>query len=73
MRKRVMKKAERMQLVDKVCELQCQICEYERYINDLAIMLAKEEIQTVRKHNIPYPTDWIWNKVKSLILEKKKA
>lgn len=54
-------------LVDKVCELQRQLCEYERYINDLAIMLSKREIQSVRKHDVPYPADWVWDKIKSII------
>jgi hypothetical protein len=57
-------------LVDKVCELQRQLCEYERYVNNLAIMLSKGEAQTVRKHDVPYPADWVWDKIRDMVNAK---
>lgn len=54
-------------MVDKVCELQRQVCEYERYVKDLAIMLSKEEAQSVARHDIPYPADWVWDRIRDMI------
>ena len=54
-------------LAEKICELQRQICEYERFVSDLAIMLAKKEVQTVRKHDVPYPADWVWDKIRDMV------
>lgn len=60
-------------LVDKVCELQRQICEYERYVKDLAVMLAKGEVLTVVIHEVPYPADWVWDEIEKIIKEKDNA
>ena len=73
MRRRVANKVERQSLVDKVCELQRQICEYERYVKDLAVMLAKGEVLTVVKHEVPYPADWVWDEIRKIIKEKDNA
>jgi len=72
MKRRVVKKVERMQLVDKVCELQRQIDEYDRFLGDLLIMLNKKEPQTVIKHECGDWADWIWEKVRDLIKENKE-
>lgn len=39
MKKRVVKKVVRMSLVEKVCELQRDIDEYDRFLGDLMLML----------------------------------
>lgn len=72
MNQRVVKKVEKRMLVDKVCDLQREICEYERYMGDLLVMLAKEEPQFVVQHDGIWEGDWIWDKVKGLIKENKE-
>lgn len=69
MKKRVVKKAERFMLVDKVCELQRRIYEYERFLADLLLLLCarKTDLQ-VLKHDVE-GADWIWNRVKMLLKE----
>lgn len=72
MKQRVVKKVEKRMLVDKVCDLQRQICEYERYMGDLLIMLVKEGPQFVVQHDGIWEGDWIWDKVRDLIKENKE-
>lgn len=72
MKRRVVKKVQKRMLVDKLCELQRQICEYERYMGDLLVMLSKEESQCVIQHDGIWEGDWIWDKVKGLIKENKE-
>lgn len=67
MRRATASKTDGGTLVDKVCELQRQICEYKRYVGDLAIMLSKGEVLTVRKHDVPYPADWVWDKIRDMV------
>jgi hypothetical protein len=71
MKRRTVNKVERMQLVDKVCELQRQIDEYERYMGDIFIMLFKEEPQNVIEHVGIWEGKNIWNRIKELIAENK--
>lgn len=71
MKRRIVKKVERMQLVDKVCELQRQIDEYERYMGDILIMLFREEPQKVIEHTGIWEGNTIWNRIKELIAENK--
>lgn len=70
MKRRVRNKVERQSLTEKVCELQREICEYERFVKDLTVMLYKEEILTTVKHDLPYPADAVWDKCIELIKEK---
>lgn len=71
MKNRVVKKVERKMLVDKLCELQREICEHERFEGDLLIMLAKRVPQCVLKHDVENG-DWIWDEVRKLINENKE-
>lgn len=73
MKRRVRNKVERQSLTEKVCELQREICEYERFVRDLTVMLYKEEILTVVKHDLPYPAGAVWDKVKEIINEKNES
>jgi hypothetical protein len=73
MKNRTVKKVERRMLVDKVCELQREICEHERFEGDLLVMLSKGEPQCVVVHNCNRDyTEWIWDKVRDLIKENKE-
>lgn len=71
MKKRVIKKAERMMLVDKLCELQTQIDEYERFLGDLFIMLHKREPQVVIEHQCSDFAGMLWNDTLELIRENE--
>ena len=73
MKKRVIKKVERHMLADKICELQRQIDEYDRFLGDLLIMLVKKnpDIWVIR-HDFIKDNDYgnfIWIKVRELIKE----
>lgn len=70
MKRRVRNKVELRSLTEKVCELQREICEYERFVGDLTLMLYKEEILTKVKYDLPYPADAVWEKIVELIKEK---
>lgn len=73
MKNRVVKKVEKRMLVDKVCELQREICEHERFEGDLFIMLMKGEPQCVVEYNCNSDyTGWIWEKVRDLLKENKE-
>lgn len=80
MKRRVRNKLERQSLTEKVCELQREICEYERFVKDLTVMLYKEEILTTVKHDLPYPVkhdlpypaELVWDKCVKLIKEKNE-
>jgi hypothetical protein len=69
MKNRTVKKVERMVLVDKVCELQCKIDEYERFLGDLFIMLKRRMPQTVIKHECGDFAGLIWDETAKLINE----
>lgn len=71
MKNRIAKKVEKRTLADKLCELQREICEHERFEGDLLIMLAKRVPQCVIKHNVENG-DWIWDEVRKLINENKE-
>lgn len=72
MKSRTVKKLEKHVLTEKVCELQRQICEYERYCGDLLIMLSKGEPQCVVVHEGVWEGAWIWEKVHELLRENKE-
>ena len=73
MKKRVVKKVVRMSLVEKVCELQMGIDEYDRFLGDLMLML----ITNNPKHqalasDLPLHHDFaneIWTRVIKLMKE----
>lgn len=71
MKNRIAKKAEKRMLADKLCELQREICEHERFEGDLLVMLAKRVPQCVIEHNVENG-DWIWDEVRKLINENKE-
>ena len=58
-------------LVDKLCELQREICEHERFEGDLLVMLSKRVPQCVIEHDVENG-DWIWDAVRDLIEENKE-
>lgn len=72
MKNRVVKKVEKRMLVDKVCELQREICEHERFEGDLLVMLMKGEPQFVLEHQCGDYAGLIWNKVRDLLQENKE-
>lgn len=71
MKNRIVRKAEKRMLADKLCELQRKICEHERFEGDLLIMLAKRVPQCVIEHDVENG-DWIWDEVRKLINENKE-
>ena len=72
MKNRVVKKVEKRMLVDKVCELQREICEHERFEGDLLVMLMKGEPQFVLEHQCGDYAGLIWKKVCDLLKDKKE-
>ena len=71
MKSRVVKKVERRMLVDKVCELQREICEYDRFLYDLVIMISRREASTVREHGCHEWAGWIWDHIRDMIENDK--
>lgn len=69
MKRRVVKKVENGLMVDKICELQARIDEYERFLGDLLIMLSKRKPQVVLQHDAGDFSDWIWDETRKLIKE----
>ena len=69
MKSRVVKKVEKGQFVVAVCSLQRIICEYQRFLGDLLIMLSKRKPQCVVKHDCGEFADWIWDETAKLIKE----
>lgn len=67
MKRRLIKKVERMMLVDKVCELQHQIDEYQRFCGDLLIMLCTGKASCVLEHDGVFEGKFIWNNVRDLL------
>ena len=71
MKKRVIKKVEKRLIVDKLCELQKNIDEYERFMGDLLIMLKKRKPQSVIEHDAGDFADLIWDEAVKLIKENE--
>lgn len=76
MKNRVVKKVERKMLVDKLCELQREICEHERFLGDMLIMLCspRTENRQFIKHgtaNCDY-FEPVWDRVVALVKENEK-
>lgn len=75
MKKRTIKKAERHVLVEKVCELQRDICEHERFLGDLLVMICRP---TQDRHFIEHDTrlcDYfklVWEQVGKILTENKE-
>lgn len=62
-------------IVEKLCELQSIIDEYERFHGDLFIMLAKRRTgQIFLKHKVPGDNfmEFIWDKCERLIEENEE-
>lgn len=72
MKKRIIKKVERRLIVDKICELQERIDEYDRFLGDLLIMLTKRKPQVVIKHYAGCFADMIWDEAANLIKENEE-
>lgn len=72
MKTRVVRKVEKGQLVVAVCSLQRQICEYQRFLGDLLIMLSKRKPQSVIKHDCDDFAEWIWDQTAKLIEENEE-
>ena len=74
MKNRVVKKVEKRMLVDKVCELQREICEHERFEGELLVMLVKRNPEmTVIKHGDSSDYfDIIWDRVVELLKENER-
>lgn len=73
MKRRVVKKVEKRMLVDKVCELQREICEHERFEGELLVMLVKRNPEmTVIKHGSSDYFGIIWDRVVELLKENER-
>ena len=72
MKQKVVKKVEKRMLVDKVCDLQREICEYERFLGDLIILLAEKKSHTAIENHCHECAGWIWDKIDGLIQENKE-
>lgn len=73
MKNRTVKKVERMVLVEKVCELQSGIDEYDRFLGDLMLMLITNNpehkaLASDLAKNHDYANE-IWNRVVKLMKE----
>lgn len=69
MKNRVIKKVEKRLIVEKVCELQHKIDEYERFLGDLLVMLSRKKSSVVIKHECGDYAWWIWDETERLIKE----
>lgn len=69
MKSRIVKKVEKGQMVVAICSLQRTICEYERFLGDLLIMLSKRKPQCVLEHDCGEFAGWIWDETAKLIKE----
>ena len=74
MKNRIAKKAEKRMLTDKLCELQREICEHERFEGDLLVMLCTGK---TGPGHLCYGSsedfmDSIWDKVQDLVNENKE-
>ena len=72
MKQRVVKKVEKRMLVDKVCDLQREICEYDRFIGDLVVMLSKGQPKVVLEHKCHELAGWVWDLVYNLIQDNNE-
>ena len=57
-------------LVAKVCDLQCQVVEYDRFVNDLLLMLVRGDADSNPVlWDVPEssPVDVVFDKVKELV------
>lgn len=57
-------------LVEKVCQLQSQVCEYERFLADLLLMLVEKDAdRNAVQHDVPSQglTDGVWATAKKLL------
>lgn len=75
MKRRVVNKFEKMSLANKVCELQRDICEHERFLGDLLVMVARPtQDRRFIKHetkNCDY-FSFVWDKVCGILKENEE-
>lgn len=76
MKSRVAKKVEKSLMAAKICELQREICEHERFLGDLLVMLCcdGQENRKFIKHgtaNCDY-FEPVWDRVVALVKENEK-
>ena len=75
MKRRLIKKVERMTLVDKVCELQRDICEHERFLGDLLVMICRptQDRQFI-KHETKHCDyfEFVWEQVGKILTENEE-
>lgn len=60
-------------LVEKVCELQRDVCEYERFLGDLLLMLVEGDAgRNAVEHVVPNRclADGVWERAKRLLLAR---
>lgn len=74
MKRRVVRKVEGSQMASKICELQRDICEHERFLGDLLVMLARptQDRQFI-KHgtkNCDY-FEFVWDRVCKLLKDNE--
>ena len=73
MNRRVRNKVEKQTCADKICELQRDICEHERFLGDLLIMLSRPKQD---RHFIVHRTksceyfESVWDMVCDLMKER---
>ncbi len=75
MKRRIEKKVERSMMASKICELQQKIDEYNRFLGDLTIMLAKKTPgMWVIEHRVDDDNymNWIWDECEKLLEENDR-
>jgi len=75
MNRRIEKKVERSMMASKICELQQKIDEYNRFLDDLTILLVKKTPgMWVIEHNVDGDNymSWIWGECEKLLKENDR-
>lgn len=75
MKRRIEKKVERSMMASKICELQQNIDEYNRFLGDLTIMLVKKTTgMWVIDHHVDGDNymSWIWSECEKLLKENDR-
>ena len=72
MKTRVVRKVEKGQMVDKICELQSKICEYDRFLGDLLVMLSRRKPHVALAHGCGDLAEWIWDQTAKLVKENEE-
>ena len=72
MKRRVVKKVEKMMVVEKLCQLQQEIDEHERFLGDLMIMLITDNPDHKALAVDLIYTNEIWRRVQKLMQDNRK-